>query len=52
VHESAEILVAEGVVAHVLNKRTPIGEGVRFFQILGRRVWEALKEQRLNLILP
>ena len=50
--EVAEVLVAKWVVAHVLNQRPSIGEGVRFLQILWSRCWESLGQQWLNVILP
>jgi hypothetical protein len=50
--EVAEILAAERVVAHVLNQRTAVGEGMRFFQIIRGSAGESLAEQRSDVILP
>ena len=52
VHQVAEILVAERIVAHVLNQRSAIGIGMRLPQIFLGSFGEALFQKRLDLILP
>ena len=48
----AEIFIAKGIVAHVLDQRAAIGESMSFFEIIRTRVGESLAEQWLDIIFP
>lgn len=52
VHEIANFLVAERIVAHVLNDATAIGVSVGFFELLRSQVGKFLQEKRLDLVFP
>ena len=48
----AELFVAERIVAHVLQKRAAIGEGVRFPEVILGSGWKAMEKQRNEVIFP
>ena len=52
VDQIAEELVAERVVAHVLQHASAVGVGMGLLQVLFGGVRETLQQQRLNLIIP
>src|ERR1051326_1892751 len=52
VHQVAEELAAERVVAHVLNDASTVGIGMRLYQISGRGARESTQKQRLQTGVP
>src|SRR6185312_4920231 len=52
VEKIAEELIAERIVAHVLQNASAVGVGVGLLQVLFRGVREALEQQGLNVVVP
>ena len=52
VREVAEILVPKGVISHVLNQRSTVGEGVGLLQIIVGSGGKSLLQRRQEAVLP
>ena len=48
----AEILFAEGIVAHVLHQTAAVGKGMSMAKFVGRCIREPLQQQGPHFILP
>jgi len=51
-HQIAELLTAEWIVAKILNHGAAIGVGVSFFELIVRKSGIFLKKKRLDFVSP
>ena len=51
-HQVAEVMVAEWIVAHVLHDTAAVGVSVSFLQLLGRYIGEPPPDGRDDVVLP
>src|SRR5664279_6540108 len=50
--EIAEDVIAEGIVANVLDDAAAVGIGMGFYQVLRRGIGESRQQQWLDLLVP